>query len=81
MAKSKHSWWTGEDAVRLSVVPGHVPPGPQGRVSLASVYRWTIGGLSDIRLRRFKIGGRWHTTVQEIDRFAAALTATAEGVA
>jgi len=65
--------------MRVTDVPRHVPPLPDGRrVSVTSAFRWTLTGLHGIRLRRFKIGGTWHTTQQEIDRWSRALTAMAE---
>ena len=74
-------WWSGETALRIGDVPKHVPPTPAGnRVSVASVYRWTCSGLHGVRLRRFKVGGAWHTTLEELGRWSAALTASAEAV-
>ncbi|MBL8738579.1 MAG: DUF1580 domain-containing protein, partial [Planctomycetes bacterium] len=51
------------------------------RVSIASVYRWTTAGLHGVRLRRFRVGGCWCTTTEELARWSAALTAAAEAVA
>lgn len=69
------SWWTGEDPVRLSCVPRHVPVRPSGRpVSKAVVYSWTTKGLLGIKLRRFRVGAQWCTTMQELARWQAALT-------
>lgn len=72
-------WWGSETAVRLSDLPRHLPPLPKGRhVSVASVYRWTLAGVHGIRLRRFRAGGgAWATTLQELARWQAALTAAA----
>jgi hypothetical protein len=73
-------WWSGEEAVRISDLPRLVPPLPDGRrVSLASVYRWVTAGLDGVRLRRFRLGGVWHSTRQELDRWAAELTRRAGG--
>lgn len=75
-------WWAGEFSVRVSDVPRYVPPLPNGRrVSIASVYRWTTAGLHGVRLRRFRVGGCWCTTTEELARWSAALTAAAEAVA
>lgn len=75
-------WWAGEQAIRISDVPRHIPPLPDGRrVSLASVYRWSLNGLRGVRLRRFKVGGTWCSTTQELARWSAALTAAAEAFA
>jgi len=75
-------WWTGEHQTRLSDLPRYLPPLPDGRrVSIASVYRWTTAGLRGVRLRRFRIGGVWCTTTEELARWSAALTAAAEAIA
>jgi hypothetical protein len=73
------SWWVGEDQIRISSIPAEVPRCPDGsKVSLASVYRWSLRGLNGVRLRRYRCGGVWCTTRQEITRWQAALTACAE---
>ena len=73
-------WWVNEEPIRLSVVPRCIPAAADGRrVSIASVYRWTLAGLNGVVLRRFRIGGAYCTTRQELDRWSAALTALANG--
>ena len=80
VARALAIWWGGEDPIRLSGVPRVLPPASSGRrVSTATVYRWSLTGLRGVRLRRFKVGGSWHTTHQELDRWANALTALEEG--
>ena len=78
---NKHNakpWWTGETAIRVSDIPNHVPRLPSGRkVSVASAYRWTLAGLDGVRLRRFKVGGSWCTTLEELVRWQDALTTIA----
>lgn len=70
-----NSWWAGEAHLWISDLPQHVPPLPNGkRVSIASVYRWTLTGVRGIRMRRFRCGGRWATTEEELGRWQAALT-------
>lgn len=72
-------WWSHEDKIRVTSIPQYVPPAPDGRrISKAATFRWTTRGLRGVRLRRFKIGGAWHTTLQELDRWSALLTAEAE---
>lgn len=74
------SWWAGEEQVRLSDLPRLLPPLPDGgRVSLASVYRWTTRGLRGVRLRRFRCAGGWATTREELARWQAAMTAAEAG--
>lgn len=69
-------WWIGEDAIRLSCVPRHVPVTAAGRpITRQSVYLWTTRGPLGVRLRRFRIGGQWFTTKQELARWQVALTA------
>lgn len=74
-ARDTAPWWVGETGIRMSEVPGHVPAHPGGRrVSVATVYRWTTNGLNGIRLRRYRVGSAWCTTVEELVRWQAALT-------
>ena len=79
MSKIPNCWWAGEQAIPLRQAPHHLPPrGDGSRVSVATVYRWTTAGVSGVRLRRFRGGGRgWCTTVEELQRLLAALTALA----
>lgn len=73
-------WWAGESSIRLGDVPRVLPPLPDGRrVSVASVYRWSTAGLRGVRLRRFRVGHVWCTTVAELDRWSAELTRRAGG--
>lgn len=83
MNKSTSSWWVGESPVPLALAPGHLPQRGSGRpVSVATVYRWSTVGVGGVRLRRFRGGGRgWCTSVEELQRFLAALTALAGEVA
>ncbi|MCC7065843.1 MAG: DUF1580 domain-containing protein [Planctomycetes bacterium] len=68
-------WWAGETAIRVSDLPRHLPPAASGkRVSAATAFRWTLAGLHGVRLRRFKIGGSWHTTCEELARWSRVLT-------
>lgn len=68
-------WWTGEDAIRLSCLPRYVPVNADGRpVTRQTVYVWATAGLHGIKLRRFRCGGQWCTTKQEVARWQAALT-------
>jgi hypothetical protein len=69
------AWWVGEDQLRISAVPAEVPRCADGsKVSLASVYRWSLRGLNGVRLRRYRSGGAWCTTKQEVARWQFALT-------
>lgn len=69
------AWWTGEDAVRLSSLPGLLPPRRDGRrISIATCYRYSLTGVCGVRLRRFRVGGGWATTAQELARWQRAVT-------
>ena len=78
-ATSCSPWWSGETAIPLHQVPGQLPLRRNGKpVSLTTVYRWTgPHGVDGVRLRRFRPAGArgFATTLQELERFAAALTA------
>ena len=73
-------WWVGETAVRVTDLPRHLPPRPDGqRVSITSAFRYTLNGVSGIRLRRFRAtAGTWATTLEELARWQAAITNAAE---
>lgn len=70
-------WWAGERAVRLSCVPRLLAPRHNGRaVHRDTVYRWTTEGMRGVVLRRFLVGGQWHTTREELARWVAGLNLT-----
>lgn len=72
-------WWENEDAVRMSCVPRHVPKTAKGReVTTRAVHLWATNGIRGVMLRRFRIGGQWCTTRQELARWQAALTKAAQ---
>ena len=76
MTRSTKPWWPGEKALPLGLVPEHLPPRGNGKpVSASRVYAWCTGGLRGVRLRRFRSPSGWCTTVEELARFMAALTA------
>lgn len=72
-------WWSGETAIPLHEVPARLPRRRTGRpVTLSTVYRWTsTAGVGGVRLRRFRPAGvrGYATTLEELARFSAALTA------
>lgn len=73
------AWWAGEDVVRVSCLARHLPTMHNGKPpSRRSVYWWTTAGVFGVVLRRFKSGGQWCTTKQEIVRWQAALTEAAQ---
>ena len=72
-------WWSDETAIPLPEVPSHLPRRRNGQaISLATVYRWTsAAGIGGQRLRRFRPAGArgYATTLEELARFAVAMTA------
>jgi hypothetical protein len=75
-------WWQGETIIPLRDAPHHLPLRPNSKhYDASSIYRWTMpAGKYGVRLRRFRTGPRgWHTTVEELQRFAMAMTAIAGG--
>lgn len=69
------SWWTGEDAICLSALPRHLPHRHDGRrISVATCYRYALSGVCGVRLRRFRVGSGWATTLQEVSRWQRAVT-------
>ncbi len=68
-------WWASETPVRLSQAPALLPPAfGGGSVHAATIYRWCTAGIGGVVLRRFRAGGCWATTAQELTRFQLALT-------
>jgi len=76
---SRTPWWSSETIVPLHEVPALLPLRRNGRpVSLSTIYRWSgPQGAGGVRLRRFRPAGvrGFSTTIQELERFAVALTA------
>ena len=70
------AWWDGEEPIRLSCLPRRIPEHSANLgIGRASAYRWATKGIGGVVLRRFKWGGVWCTTKQEIVRWQQALTA------
>jgi hypothetical protein len=47
--------------------------------NISTIHRWRLKGIRGIKLETVLIGGRRHTSVEAIERFAAATTAVANG--
>jgi hypothetical protein len=83
--KVTRPWWSGERIIPVSQIPYHVPPryAPDEDidppVSRATAYRWTTAGIDGVRIRRFKSGGGYYTTVEELRRWQRDLTLRSEG--
>jgi Protein of unknown function (DUF1580) len=69
-----------EQTLSLSGAAKMLPPGRRGRpVNLSTIFRWIFDGIkgSDgvtIRLEAIKLGARWLTSVEALERFAEAQT-------
>ena len=81
-AADRTPWWSGERVIPLKAAPQHLPERADGsRWSASAIYRWSSPtGKHGVRLRRFRTAPRgWMTTVEELTRYAAAMTAIAGG--
>jgi hypothetical protein len=71
-----------ETALSLAAATRLLPPGRQGRpVSLSCILRWVLTGAKSlsgemVRLEAVRLGGRWLTSVEALQRFAERLTPT-----
>jgi hypothetical protein len=69
-----------EEILSLNAAAKKLPPGRRGRpVSLGCLLRWITNGARGpsgerVRLEGLRLGGRWITSSQALQRFAAALT-------
>ena len=51
-------------------------PKTNGRgLHVATVHRWRKPGVAGVRLESLRVGGRWMTTIEAIDRFVTATNA------
>jgi hypothetical protein len=71
---------TTETTVSLSQAARLLPPGRRGRpVTLSCLLRWVLDGVKTpsgelVRLEALRLGGRWVTSREALQRFAEALT-------
>jgi hypothetical protein len=68
-----------ETTISLNQVARMLPPGRRGRpVHLSCVLRWIVDGVRTptgrVRLEAVRIGSRWITSVEALERFAARQT-------
>jgi hypothetical protein len=62
-------------AAARGVRPGPRPSGAPGRrPHAATVHRWILRGVGGVHLEAVKLGGRWATSVEAVDRFIDRLT-------
>jgi hypothetical protein len=74
----------GETLLSLAAAAKRLPPGRRGRpVHISAVLRWITCGVRKagerVRLEGARIGGRWVTSVQALQRFAERLTPNLDG--
>jgi hypothetical protein len=67
--------FSGERTVSLSAAARMLPPGRRGRpVTLSCLLRWVLDGVKTpqgvVRLEAVRLGGRWITSVEALERFA-----------
>ena len=70
---------TTESTLSLTQAAKLLPPSRRGRpVSLGCFLRWVLDGMKTpqgvIRLEAIRLGGRWLTSKEALQRFAEALT-------
>lgn len=69
-----------EKTLTLAAAARLMPPGRGGRpCHLSTVFRWITEGAKGpdgrtVRLDAVRLGGKWITSVESLERFAAALT-------
>lgn len=65
-----------ETKLSLSQAAKLVPPTRQDKqVHVSTIVRWILRGVRGVRLEAVRVGGRWVTTHEALERFSAALTA------
>jgi hypothetical protein len=52
-----------------------------GRPASSTIHRWRLRGIRGVRLETILVGGRRFTSRQALERFAARITAAADGEA
>lgn len=71
---------TAEKPIPLAEACKLVPPGRQGkRTHLSTLLRWIFAGARNpagerVKLQAIRLGGRWMTSRESLQRFAEALT-------
>lgn len=66
---------TTESLISLPEVLQLLPPGRRGkRPHLSTVVRWIARGTQGVRLEAIRLGGRWVTSREALQRWAERLT-------
>jgi hypothetical protein len=50
-----------------------------GRPAASTIFRWRLRGVRGVKLETCLIGGRRYTSMEALERFSAATTASADG--
>src|SRR5262245_19011165 len=56
------------------VITRILPASGGRRVHIGTLHRWRSHGLRGVRLESLKLGGRWHTSLEALQRFFDSLT-------
>jgi hypothetical protein len=65
-----------ESTLSLAQAARIVPPTRLDKpVHVSTIVRWILHGVRGVRLEAVRIGGRWITSHEALERFTAALTA------
>jgi hypothetical protein len=78
---------SAETALSLADIPKRLPRGRRGRpVHLSTPLRWILQGAKGpngevVRLEAVRLGGRWITTIEALNRFTRRLTPDLEAAA
>ena len=76
-----------ETIISLAAAARMLPPGRRGRpVTLSCILRWILDGVrlksgQIVRLEAVRLGGRWITSTEALQRFAAGQTPEPEDLA
>lgn len=64
-----------EGVISLTEAARLVPSGREGRpVNVSTLYRWALKGVGGVRLDAVRIGSRWYTSKEALQRFTERLT-------
>jgi hypothetical protein len=64
-----------ETLVSLAEAAKSIPPSRNGRrTHLSTILRWILHGVDGVRLEGVRLGGRWLTSREALQRFAERLT-------
>lgn len=65
----------GEALIGFGEVTRRFPKASGRGLHVATVHRWRKPGVAGVRLESLRVGGRWMTTLEAIDRFVTASNA------